>query len=56
MHFVPDQLSCVKNGEPAIGVEVQLHDVIIFLITIDLYASIKEYLLKGSFEDDIPKE
>ncbi len=56
MHFVPNQLSCVKNIEHAIGVEVQLHDGIIFLITIDLYASIKEYLLKGSFEDDIPEE
>lgn len=55
MPFVPKQSSCAKNGELAIDVEDQLHDAILFLITIDQYAPIKEYLLKGYFEDDIPK-
>jgi len=35
MPFVPKQSSCAKNGELAIDVEDQLHDAILFLITID---------------------
>jgi hypothetical protein len=54
VHFVLDQLSYAKNGEPTIGVEDQLPDVVIFLLTIDWYAPIKEYLLKGYFENDVP--
>jgi hypothetical protein len=53
VHFLPNQLSCVKIGEPTIGGEDQLPDVAIFLLTIDWYAPIKEYLLKGYFEDDV---
>jgi hypothetical protein len=35
VHFVPDQLSCVKNCEPVVGVEDQLLDVALFLLTAD---------------------
>jgi hypothetical protein len=54
VQFAPNQLSRVKNGLPIVGEEDQLHDVVIFLIlTIDLYAPIKEYFFKGYFEDDV---
>jgi hypothetical protein len=33
VHFVLDQLSHAKNGELIVGVEDQLFDVILFLIT-----------------------
>jgi hypothetical protein len=56
VQFVPDQLSCAKNGEPTIGVEDQVLDAIFFLIIVDKYAPIKEYFVKGYFEDNIPKE
>jgi hypothetical protein len=44
MHFIPNQLSHVGNGEPAIRVEDQLPNVVFFLLTIDWYTPIKEYL------------
>jgi hypothetical protein len=43
----------VRNGKPVIGVEDQLFDVVIFLLIIDWYTPIKEYLCKGYFEDDV---
>jgi len=56
LHFVLDQLSHAKNGELAIGVEDRLLDVALFLLIIDWYALIKEYLLKGYFKDDVPQK
>jgi hypothetical protein len=49
MHFVPNQLSRVRNGKHAVGVEDQLLDATLFLLTIDWYTSIKDYLHKGYF-------
>jgi len=56
LHFVLDQLSHAKNGELAIGVEDQLLDVALFLLIVDWYAPIKEYILKGYFKDDVPQK
>jgi hypothetical protein len=49
-------LSRAKNGEPIVGVEDQLVDVVLFFKNVNWYAPIKEYLLKGYFKDNIPKE
>jgi hypothetical protein len=56
VHFVLNQLSHVKNGELAIGVEDKLPDTAIFLLTVDLYAILIKYLHKVYFEDDVPQE
>jgi hypothetical protein len=53
VHFVPDQLLCVRNGETNIGVEDQLPNVTTFLLTVNWYTPIKEYLCKGYFENDV---
>jgi len=51
---VPNQLSQISHGEPAIRVEPQLLDAILF--TLGWYGPILEYLQKGYFENNIPKE
>ncbi len=56
VHVVPNQLSHARNGELVVGMEDQLFDVVIFILTSDWYTPIKEYLGKGYFEDDVPKE
>jgi hypothetical protein len=56
VHFILDQLLCVRNGEPIIGVEDQLPDVVLCLLTTNWYTPIKEYLCKGYFEDDVLQE
>ncbi len=56
VHFVLDQLLCARNGEPIVGVEDQLLNAIIFLLTTNWYTPIKEYMHKGYFEDDVPHE
>lgn len=53
VHVVLDQLSHARNGEPAVGVEDQLFDVVFFLIVADWYTPIKKYLCKGYFKDDV---
>ncbi len=55
MHFVLNQLLCVKNGE-LVGVEDQLLDATLFLLITNWYTPIKEYICKGYFEDDVPRE
>jgi len=42
--------------KPIVGVEDQLLDAILFLLTSDWYTPIKKYLRKGYFEDDVPQE
>jgi len=56
VHFVLDQLLCAKNGELVVGVEDQLLDATLFLLTTNWYTLIKEYICKGYFEDDVPQE
>ncbi len=56
MHFVPNKLSHAKNGEPSVGVEDYLFDVVLFLLIADLYTPIKEYLREVYFEDDVPQK
>ncbi len=56
VHFMPNQLSRINHGEPAIGVEDQLPNVQLFGIEIDWYGQIIDYLKKGYFDDDMPKE
>jgi hypothetical protein len=56
VHFVPNQLSHAKNGELAVGVEDQLHDVALFLLIDDWYTPIKKYLCKEYFEDVVAQE
>ncbi len=53
VHVVPYQLSHVGNGEP-ISVEDQLFDVVLFILTVDWYTPIIEYLRKIYFKDDVP--
>jgi len=54
VHVVPYQLSHAINGELIVGMEDQLFDVVIFILTSDWYTPIKKYLGKGYFEDDVP--
>ncbi len=56
MHFLPDQLSRINHGEPAIGVENQLLDAQMFGIEIDWYGQIIDYLKKDYFNNNMPKE
>jgi hypothetical protein len=56
VHFILDQLLCVRNGELVVGVEDQLPNDVLFLLTADWYTPIKEYLCKGYFEDDVLEE
>jgi hypothetical protein len=51
---VPNQLSRISHGELAIRVKAQLLDAILF--TVGWYGPILEYLQKGYFENNIPKE
>ncbi len=56
MHFLPDQLSKINHGKPTIGVENQLPNAQLFGIEIDWYGQIIDYLKKGYFDDNMPKE
>jgi hypothetical protein len=54
VHFVPDQLSHAKNGEPNVSVEDQLFDATFFILIGNWYTPIKEYIRKGYFKYDVP--
>lgn len=56
IHFVLNQLSWMNHGELVMRVEDQLLNAILFIVGIDWYGPIVEYLKKGYFEHDIPKE
>jgi len=56
IHFVLNQLSWTNHGELVMRVEDQLPNAILFIVGIDWYGPIVEYLKKGYFEHDIPKE
>jgi hypothetical protein len=56
IHFVPGQLSQINHGESPIGIKDQLPNAILFTMGINWYGFILEYLQKGYFENDIPKE
>jgi hypothetical protein len=46
----------INHGELAIGIEDQLPDAQLFGIEIDWYGQIIDYLKKGYFDDNMPKE
>ncbi len=56
VQFLPNQLSKINHGKLTIGVEDQLADAQLFGIIIDWYGQIIEYLKKGYFDDNMPKE
>ncbi len=56
MNFFPDQLFILNHGELVIGVEDQLLDTKFFGIKIEWYGQIIDYLKKGYFDDNMPKE
>ncbi len=56
VHFLPNQLSIINHGEPAIGVEDQLFNAQLFGIQIDWCGQIIDYFKKGYFDDYMPKE
>jgi hypothetical protein len=56
VHFLLDQLFRINHEEPTIGVEDQILDAQLFGIEIDWYGQIIDYLKKGYFDNDMPKE
>jgi hypothetical protein len=56
VHFLLDQLSKINHGKLTIGVENQLPNAQLFSIKIDWYGQIIDYLKKGYFNDNMPKE
>jgi hypothetical protein len=56
VHFLPNQLPKINHGELAIRVEDQLPDAQLFGIEIDWYGQIIDYLKKGYFDNNMPKE
>ncbi len=56
MHFIPNQLSKINHGKLVIGVKNQLSNVQLFGIEIYYYGQIIDYLKKGYFDDNMPKE
>ncbi len=49
-------MSRINHGEPIEGVDDQLLDVHLFNVGVDWYGPIIEYLKKGYFDNDVPKE
>jgi hypothetical protein len=56
VHFLLNQLSKINHGKLVIRVEDQLLNVQLFGIEIYYYGQIIDYLKKGYFDDDVPKE
>ncbi len=56
VHFLPNQLSRINHGELAIGVKDQFPNAQLFGIEIDWYEQIIDYLKKGYFDNNMPKE
>jgi hypothetical protein len=56
VHFLLDQLCIINHGELVIGVEDQLLNTQLFGIEIEWYRQIIDYLKKGYFDDNMPKE
>jgi hypothetical protein len=55
VHFLLNQLSRINHEELAIGVD-PLSNAQLFGIKIDWYGQINNYIKKGYFDDDMPKE
>jgi hypothetical protein len=56
VHFVLDQLFHISHGELVIGVKNQLFNAMLFIVGMDWYGPILEYLQKGYFNNNITKE
>ncbi len=56
VHFLPKHLSKISHGELVEGVDDQLPNAHLFNVGVDWYGPIIEYLKKGYFDNNVPKE
>jgi hypothetical protein len=56
VHFLPNHLSRISHGELAKGVDDQLPNAHLFIVGVDWYGPIIEYLKKKYFDYNVLKE
>lgn len=56
VHFVIDHLYNNENGEPIVGVEQQLPNIVLYIQYQSISIHLSKIIFKIYFEDEMPKE